>query len=224
MKVALLGTGKTGGKVIEALDGKNVTGFDQDHPPTLDNLQGHDIIIAFLPGAIFAEYIDLLIDSGLPVVNGSTGFIWPDNIDARLKAREVTWVTASNFSLGMNLVYGMLKVLAKAPQLFDEYEFKLHEVHHIHKKDRPSGTALSWKKWLGQDVDITSSREGDIIGNHRLTLVTPNEDISLEHQAKDRKIFAEGAIWTAKKLLDGTIDIAPGLHNLQDIMIRELEL
>lgn len=222
MKIALLGTGKTGSKVIEALGGQGVTGFDEKNPPTLEALRQHDVAIAFLPGPVMEQYIDLLIESGLPLANGSTGLQWPKDIDGRLKAKNLAWITAGNFSLGMNLVYSMIKVLAKAPKLFDDYEFNLHEVHHIHKLDKPSGTALAWQRWLGQDAHITSAREGDNPGFHKLTLSTPYEDISLEHQAKDRKIFAEGAIWTAKKLLSGTVP--PGLHDLQAIMEQELSL
>lgn len=221
MKVAILGTGKTGGLVAEIL-GTEGTTYNSSNPPTATDLQKHDVVIVFLTGPVFLEYIDILIESGVPVVNGSTGFDWPDDIDSRLKTAGVAWITASNFSLGMNLIYGMIKVLAKASQLFDSYEFKLHELHHIHKKDQPSGTSLAWQKWLSEDAHITSAREGDNPGNHRLTLQTPYEDISIEHQAKDRKAFAEGAVWTAKKILDGTV--APGLHDLPTIMKKELNL
>lgn len=207
---------------MELLDGKNVTGFDEHNPPTLEALRAHDVAISFLPGPALLEYIDLLIDGGLPLASGSTGFEWPGNVDARLKEKSVAWITASNFSLGMNLVYGMVKVLGKAPRLYDDFEFKLHEIHHIHKKDHPSGTALSWQKWLGQPVDITSAREGDNPGDHKLTLVTPYEDIIIQHQAKDRRIFAQGAVWVATKLAKG--GVPPGLHNLQDIMEKELDL
>jgi len=222
MKVALLGTGKTGSKVLELLDGRDVTGFTAPNPPTLKSLQDHDVAISFLPGPALLEYIELLVESGLPLASGSTGFDWPEGIDARLKDKGMAWITASNFSLGMNLVYGMLKVLSKAPQLFDDFEFKLHEIHHVHKRDQPSGTSLSWQKWVGQPVDITSARDGDNPGDHRITLVTPYEDISVQHQAKDRRIFAQGALWAAQKLTKGEIE--PGLHNLQDIMKKELSL
>lgn len=222
MKVALLGTGKTGGKVLEILGQQQVTGFDENNPPTVESIKQHDVVIAFLPGPAFEDYFDLLIDSGVPVVNGSTGFTWPTDMNDRLKTRGVAWITASNFSLGMNLVHGMIEVLAKAPKLFDDYKFKLHEIHHIHKKDNPSGTALAWQRWLGHDAHITSDREGDNPGNHKLSLVTKYEEISIEHQAKDRRLFAEGAIWTAHKVLSG--DVKPGLHNLEDVMKQELGL
>lgn len=222
MKLALIGTGRTGGKVLELLDSHEVTGFDEANPPTLEKLAGHDAIIIFLPGPVFLPYIDMLVDSGLPVASGCTGFDWPADMDERLKRRGAAWITASNFSLGMNLVYGMVKVLSKGPKLFDSYQYKLHEIHHIHKKDHPSGTALSWEKWLGQPVQFSHDREGDNPGDHKLTLSTKYEDISIQHQAKDRRIFAEGAIWTAKKLAGGTV--APGLHQLQDVMEKELDI
>ena len=222
MKIALLGTGRTGGKVLELLPSHEVTGFEEANPPTLEKLAGHDAIIVFLPGPIFVPYIDMLVESGLPVVNGSTGFDWPVDIDERLKRRGTAWITASNFSLGMNLVYGMIKVLGKGPKLFEEYEYKLHEIHHIHKKDNPSGTAISWQKWLGQPVEFSHDREGDNPGDHKLTLSTSSESISIQHQALDRRIFAEGAIWTAKKLATGTV--LPGLHQLSDIMQKELNI
>src|SRR5438270_2304170 len=104
MKIALLGTGRTGGKVIESLDDQDVIGFDESNPPTLEALKQNDVAIVFLPGPVFVKYIDLLIESGLPVANGSTGFEWPEDVDARLKAKQTAWITASNFSLGMNLV------------------------------------------------------------------------------------------------------------------------
>lgn len=222
MKIALLGTGRTGGRVVDILGEENVVGFNENNPPTLEKLRACDAAISFLPGPGLMEHLDMLIESKLPLATGSTGFVWPDGVDARLKENGVAWVTASNFSLGMNLIYGMIKVLSKTPELFDEYEFKLHEIHHIHKKDQPSGTALAWEKWLGQKADITSERIGDNPGEHKLTLVTPYEDITLEHKSKDRRIFAQGAIWTAKKLLEGNIE--PGLHNLQSIMEKELGL
>ena len=222
MKIALLGTGKTGSKVLEVLEGRDVTGFDEDNPPTLEALRQYDVAISFLPGPALLEYIDVLIESGLPLASGSTGFAWPADTDARLKDKGTAWITASNFSLGMNLIYGMLRVLSKAPQLYDDFDFRLHEIHHVNKQDKPSGTALTWREWLGLPVEITSAREGDNPGDHKLTLVTPYEDIIVQHQAKDRRLFAQGAVWTARKLAAG--GIPPGLHNLQDIMKKELEL
>lgn len=222
IRLGLLGAGRTGSKVIELYGAENITVFDEKHLPTAEALKQNDVLISFLPGPALAGYFDMIIDSGVPLATGSTGFDWPDDIDARLKQKNVAWITASNFALGMNLVHGMIKVMAKAPDLFDKFDFKLHEIHHVHKKDHPSGTALTWQKWLGQDVDFSFQRQGDNPGDHKLTLSTEFEDITVQHQSKDRKIFASGAIWTAQKLAESKI--SPGLHHLSDIMQRELAL
>lgn len=222
IKIGLLGKGKTGGKVIDLYGKDNLVIFDQDNLPTLEKLKSCDALISFLPGPALLEYIDLIIESEVPLASGSTGFTWPKDIDSRLKEKNISWITASNFSIGMNLVHGMIKVLAKTPELFDEYKFKLHEIHHIHKKDHPSGTALSWQKWLDQKVEFSHEREGDNPGDHKLTLETEFEDISIQHRAKDRKIFAQGAIWTAEKLAAGKVPA--GLNNLSEIMQIELGL
>lgn len=220
IKIGLLGKGKTGGRVIDLYGQENLIVFDISNPPTLEKLKSCDALISFLPGPALLEYIDLIIESGVPMATGSTGFEWPEDIDKRLKEKNVAWITASNFSIGMNLVHGMIKVLSKTPELFDQYKFKLHEIHHIHKKDHPSGTALSWEKWLGQNVEFSHDRDGDNPGDHKLTLETEFEDISIQHQAKDRKIFAQGAIWSAEKLAKG--DVPAGLNNLSDLTQKEL--
>lgn len=222
MKIALLGTGRTGSKVSEIAGEDEITGFDENNVPTLEKLKDCDVAISFLPGPVFLQYIDLLIESRLNVAIGSTGFEWPDEIDKRLKQANLSWIASTNFALGMNLIRQAVKVLSKAPILFNDYKYSIEEVHHIHKKDSPSGTALSWKEWLGHEAEIASKREGDNPGFHKLILKTPYEDISIGHQSKDRKIFAQGAVWTARKLATG--DIPPGLHKLQDIMDKELGL
>ncbi|MBW3568618.1 hypothetical protein KY385_00610 [Candidatus Parcubacteria bacterium] len=222
IKIGLLGAGRTGGRVIDIYGAENITAYDENNPPTLESLKQNDALISFLPGPAVLEYIDMIMESKVPLASGSTGFEWPDDTDFRLKEIGIAWITASNFSLGMNLVRGMINVLGKASELFDDYQFKLHEIHHIHKKDHPSGTALSWEKWLGQPVQFSHEREGDNPGDHKLTLSTEYEDITIQHQAKDRKVFAQGALWTAEKLARG--EVPPGLHHLSDIMQKELDL
>ena len=220
MKVALIGTGKTGSKVAEILGDENVVLFNRSNPATTEKLKSCDVIISFLPGPAFLDNLDVFVESKLPLVTGSTGFEWPKDIDDKLKKENLTWIYASNFSLGMNLIRQMIESLAKANSLFDDYSFSMHEVHHVHKQDAPSGTALSWAQWLDDEVNITHAREGDVIGEHQIELKTPFEVIKLSHSATDRKIFASGAIWAAKKL---TRDNVPaGLHSFSDITRKEL--
>lgn len=222
MKIALLGNGRTGGKVVELAGKDNVSIFNSENPPTVEKLKGHDAAISFLPGPALLDYIDIIIESRVPLASGSTGFEWPKDIDERLKKANVAWVTASNFALGMTLIHEMIKIMSTAPNILDEFSFKLHEIHHVHKKDHPSGTALTWEKWLGQKVDFSFEREGDNPGDHKLILETPFENIIVQHQSKDRKIFAQGAIWTATKLVTG--NVKPGLHELNNIMKKELQV
>lgn len=220
MKVALIGSGKTGSKVLEIYPNASV--FNRSNPPTTKSLAGHDVIISFLPGEAFVELIPVLIETGIPLVTGSTGFTWPKNIDQDLKNRNIAWIHATNFSLGMNLVRQMIGILSKAKNLFPDIDLKIHEVHHTKKLDAPSGTALSWQYWVGSKCDITSERTGDVIGIHELTLNTKNESIFLKHEAKDRGIFAAGAIWAAKHLTT-THKVSTGLNAFADVILKELK-
>lgn len=219
MKIALLGKGKTGGKVIELINDNNLphtyTVFDRSNPMTVEQLRLHDVILSFLPGDAFVDNIEIIKTSGIPVVTGSTGFKWTDELIQGLTA---PWVYATNFSLGMNLVHEMINTLSKARNLFNDYSFSIHEVHHTKKLDAPSGTALTWKDWVNDEVEITSERTGDVIGDHILTFTTANEKITLRHEALDRKIFAEGALWACEKVRDLNI----GLHNFQSLSLKEL--
>jgi 4-hydroxy-tetrahydrodipicolinate reductase len=220
MKIALLGKGKTGGKVLELLESSRLphTVFDSKNHPTLEKLKGHDVVISFLDGETFKTYLPLLVESNLPVVTGSTGMAWPSDFDSNLKAKKLTWIYATNFSLGMNLVHQMILIMKEADSILSHFKFSMNEIHHTKKLDAPSGTALSWEKWLDNKVDITSERIGDVIGIHELKLTTSTEEISIKHQALDRKIFAEGALFAAQKIST----LTPGLHLFQDVVQKEL--
>ena len=98
-------------------------------------------------------------------------------------------------------------------------EFHIHEVHHKEKKDAPSGTALSWQEWLGQNAHISSDRQGDVKGIHSLHIKNENESIWLKHEAHRRELFAEGAIWSAKYLLKHP-HIDPGVYSFSSIFDR----
>jgi len=230
MKIALLGKGKTGGEVLKLIRSRpdySVTVCDRDNPPSKERLAGHDVIISFLPGDAFLDTIPELLETRIPVITGSTGFEWPGGRTAfsdGLAQQGLTWVHAHNFSLGMNLMHEMIKILGMADSLYDEVNFSLHEIHHTGKKDAPSGTAISWKEWLGKPVEITSERTGDVIGEHALTLATPFEQITISHSARDRQIFASGALWTAEQVLNNSQVAGPGLHSLRDLAMQKLHL
>lgn len=218
MKIALLGKGKTGSKVLECKT-HQVIAFDSKNPPNFEKLETFDAIISFLPGEAFKSYIPLLVETKLPVVTGSTGFDWPVNLDETLKAKNISWIYASNFSMGVAVVKQMLNKLAASSSFFPNHHTSIHEVHHTKKLDAPSGTALSMERWMHEKCTITSERTGDVIGFHELTFDTGSEKIKISHEALDRRLFADGAIWAAEYLVKNK---TPGLHAFQDIIERTL--
>ncbi|WP_440999135.1 dihydrodipicolinate reductase C-terminal domain-containing protein [Fodinibius sp. SL11] len=216
MKFAVIGTGKTGGKVVEMLGEDQLVGpFDSSNKPTVSKLEEADAAILFVPGAAVDELMEPLMESGIPAAWGTTGYEWPNDLDHQLKQQHLKWLQASNFSLGMNIVRRCLNIIGQSSSVLDHPEFLIHEVHHKHKQDAPSGTAISWEQWLGKEAKITSERKGDIKGIHQLEVKTDTESIHLKHRAHDRKIFAQGAIWAAEQLVNG--DVSPGFYDLSTI-------
>lgn len=218
MKIALLGRGKTGSKVLENKV-HQIIAFDSKNPPTFEKLETFDGVISFLPGDAFKSFIPLLVETKLPVVTGSTGFTWPENLDQTLKDKKLGWIYASNFSMGVAVVKQMLGKLSASKTMFPEYRTLIHEVHHTQKKDAPSGTALSMAEWMKGPCEITSERTGDVIGFHELKFDTGSEKITLTHEALDRKLFADGAIWSLEFLVKNK---TTGLNSFQEIIERNL--
>ncbi|MBO6621597.1 MAG: hypothetical protein JJ892_00760 [Balneola sp.] len=202
MKISIIGTGKTGSKVVDMLGDNLAYAFDESNPPTVEKLKESDAVIIFVPGEAVTNILPIVLDSGIPAAWGSTGFAWPEDLEDKVRKVETKWVLATNFSLGMNIIRNAIEAISTGSEILKDPEFKIHEVHHIHKKDAPSGTALSWKEWLAKDAEVSSAREGDVNGIHELTVSTANEEITLKHDAKDRALFAEGAIWAVEQLIN----------------------
>ncbi len=226
MKVAILGRGKTGSKVASVCEEQGIshTVFHSENKPSVEALKLHDVIISFFPGTVLMEYLDMIKEAKVSIISGSTGVEWPAELKDYLLKENMTWVQGHNFSLGMNLVHKIIQVMSEAPKLFgDTFKAHIHEVHHTKKLDAPSGTAIKWREWSGLQAnmdEITSERTGDVVGYHRLDLKGPSETISLIHEAHDRKVFAEGAVWAAKKIMNKEIE--PGYFWFEDIALKEL--
>lgn len=212
---SVIGTGKTGSAVVDFLGNKTVS-FNSDNPATPDALRKTDIAIIFVPGSAAAKVSKTVLEAGIPAVWGTTGYQWPENLSDQVKEAGARWVLGSNFSLGMNLVRKALHILGKGSDLLVDPAYHIHEVHHKHKQDAPSGTALSWQEWLGKSAEISSDRQGDIKGIHRLQIKTAMESIRLEHEAHNRSLFAEGAVWAANYLLDHPY-ISSGVYPFSDL-------
>lgn len=212
---SVIGTGKTGGTVLDML-GSSARAYDENNRPTAEKLSESDIAIVFVPGVAASQVVEIVLEAGIPAVWGTTGYVWPADLPDRVKAEGLKWVAGSNFSMGMNLVRKAIQIIGKGSEMLNDPTFHIHEVHHIHKQDEPSGTALSWQEWLGKEAVISSDRQGDVKGIHNLHLQTAGESIYLKHEAHSREIFAEGAIWTANYLLENRF-IEPGFYPFSDI-------
>ena len=220
MKLALLGKGKTGKQVLDIYEG-SITVFDQKNPPLPNALHGHDVILSFLPGNIFHDLIPMLLNVNIPVVNASTGFIWPENIDSELLKKKIPWIHGSNFASVMQLAFYLVQKWIHSP-LPSHGKFLIHETHHKDKKDTPSGTALVWKDLLnewGKDISIESTRLNNVAGIHEMTFKTEYETLSLKHKVQNRKAFAEGAILACHKVRE----LPPGLHLFHKIFLKDIQ-
>ena len=210
-KIGVIGTGKTGSAVAEALGAQAIL-FNRSNPPAADALRGLDGAIVFVTPDAAEGVMQVLLDAGVPVAWGTTGFALPESLDRRVRELETSWVTASNFSMGMILMKSLIEKAGELSHLLGDPEFVIRETHHVQKKDRPSGTALHWGAWLGHPVAIHSERIGDVIGSHSLTIRTGMESITLTHEANDRALFAMGAIRALKWLLE-----YPNLRGVYDV-------
>ncbi len=175
---------------------------------TPEHLAACDVVIDFtIPSAVLPN-IAACVKERKAMVVGTTG--WYAGLDEvkRMVEREQTgFVFAANFSYGVNLFFRIVQSAASA--LDHGYEGTIREVHHIHKKDAPSGTAIAIQKILADhsaatDVQITSAREGDVPGTHTLELQSAGDRIVLTHEAKSRRTFAEGAVLAAEWIVGRT--------------------
>jgi 4-hydroxy-tetrahydrodipicolinate reductase len=210
MKLLLLGIGKTGslvadvarerGHIVEVLleaDNPNGSGL------TKDRLAGIDVAVDFTTPHCVLDNIGACVSLGKNMVVGTTG--WYDQIPrirTEVERQKSGFIVGSNFSIGVNMFFELVKTVA--PALKQNYFAHIYERHHVTKKDAPSGTAATMQKILQStsdtEVEITSFREGDVVGMHELTLESPADTIYLCHDAKSRRGFAEGAVRAAEWL------------------------
>jgi 4-hydroxy-tetrahydrodipicolinate reductase len=223
LKLLVLGRGKTGALVAEvARDrGHEVRSLgSQDNPDgrglTLDVLKQADVAIDFTtPHAVLGNVIRC-VEAGLPIVVGTTGWHqYLDKVNELVQARNAALLYGSNFSVGMNFFFKAIRAIA--PILKQDYRGNIVERHHVHKKDKPSGTAVTLQNILesgsGVKIEVASVREGETVGMHLVMLDSANDTILLTHDAKSRIGFAEGAVRAAEWLLGRT-----GFYEFPDVV------
>lgn len=235
MNIALIGYGKMGKEIerVAKLRGHQiglVIDIDNQHDLTPEKLVNTDVAIEFsTPQSAFRNIITCL-KSNTAVVSGTTGWLdkW-DNVVQLANETKVGFFYASNFSIGVNILFAVNEHLAEIMAKFSQYDVSIEEIHHIHKKDAPSGTAitlanqiaekLSFKKsWsLRNDepekIFINARREGETHGFHKVIYDSEIDTIELSHNAKSREGFATGAILAAQYLNGKN-----GVHNMKDLL------
>jgi 4-hydroxy-tetrahydrodipicolinate reductase len=222
VRLAVIGVGKMGRAVAELAPERGfevVATVERTTPKgvTPDTLGGADVAVEFTePGATVGN-VTACVAAGCPVVVGTTG--WYDQFDVvadevRVQGGAMLW--AANFSVGVNL---FVEIVARAGELLAGEPFDAHlvETHHAAKKDAPSGTALLLarrvEQGLGRALPVTSVRTGAVPGTHELIFDAPFEQIRLVHAARDRRVFADGALLAARWLVGRR-----GVYTLADVL------
>lgn len=165
-----------------------------------------DVAIDFSTGAAAASNLVALGNAGISVVIGTTGWNVPEAELRRLSdAFRIGVLASANFDIGLHI---FRRSVAAAAKQFNEqpgYNASIHEVHHIHKKDAPSGTALLLKDTMiragfARDIPVTSERIGEVPGTHTVRFDGPADNIEFTHTVRDRAVFAHGALAVARWL------------------------
>ncbi|MDC0940053.1 4-hydroxy-tetrahydrodipicolinate reductase [Candidatus Pelagibacter sp.] len=195
-----------------------------------------DIIIDFTIPECTLEILRIASKLKKKVVIGTTGFNRSQENQIKKYSRKIAILKAGNMSLGVNLLMYLTEIASKS--LNDEYQSKIFEIHHKHKKDYPSGTALMLgkgiadgknknlynlmgKKFLnkksfpyGKKINFNSLRKGEIIGEHEVKFSSGKEIITLNHEAFDRALYSDGALTAAKWLMKKK----QGLYSMRDML------
>lgn len=226
MKIALIGYGRMGHAIESLATGRGHTVVcTVDNPAEWDaraaELRTADVAIEFTTPATAADNIRRCFALGLPVVSGTTG--WDaefDAVAAQCLAGGHSLFTASNFSLGMNIMFSLNERLAELMRGRTDYEVSIAETHHIHKLDAPSGTALTLASQIArcgdrpkERIPIESFREGEVPGTHTVTYRSTADTLTLTHEAHSRQGLALGALLAAEFLHGRT-----GHYTMKDLL------
>jgi 4-hydroxy-tetrahydrodipicolinate reductase len=231
MKIALLGYGKMG-KVIEQIlleRGHSIV-FKASSDFNEKELLDADVAIEFsVPNAV-VDNINKCFSVNLPIVVGTTG--WYNHFDEIkkfcLKNNQALFY-ATNFSIGVNLFFKLNEQLAQWMSKHEDYQVSMNEIHHIHKLDAPSGTAITLAEGIIQqhkkitnwsldaknesELPVTSIREGEVTGTHIIKYQSEVDTIQISHEAHSRKGFALGAVIAAEWLQN-----KKGIFTMQDML------
>lgn len=237
MQIGLFGYGKMG-KAIEQVAAARQIGIawrisrENRAALTPELLRQADVVIEFTRPEAAYDNVMACLQAGAPVVSGTTG--WLEQLadaEAWCIQNRGALLWASNFSVGVNLLFALNRYLARLMNQHPEYQPAITEIHHIHKLDTPSGTALTLTKdilaqldrksgWTlhptppgTQNIPVTAIRESEVPGTHTVQWTSRADEISLEHRAHSREGFASGAVLAAQWLSGKT-----GVFRMEDVL------
>jgi len=231
LRIALIGYGKMGKAVeTEAVKRNHTISFivDLEHETTWDQINGNntDVFIEFTNPDSFEPNLKKAVVRGIPMVTGTTGWYErKSEIEQWVNSQQGSLLYASNFSVGVNILFELNQRLAELMDRYPEYDCFIEEQHHRYKQDAPSGTAihlgnqiiehLSRKSQISDEslrsraprtdeLSIGFIRGGEIFGKHTVTYQSEIDTIGISHQAHSRRGFAQGAVIAAEWLYGKT--------------------
>lgn len=236
MKIALIGYGRMG-KAIEKIaleKGHEIVlkiNVENADMLTTSNLENADVAIEFSVPEVAFHLVASCLRAGVPVVSGTTGWTarLPE-IKSYCEDEKGAFLYASNFSIGMNIFFEVNKKLAQMMNSQSQYEISMEEIHHIHKLDSPSGTAITLAQQIIEEVDrktqyketevadnetiaIQAKRIEDTLGTHSVEYRSPIDTIEIKHTAHSRDGFAKGALLAAE-----WIHGKQGVFSMKDVL------
>ncbi|MBR1871566.1 MAG: 4-hydroxy-tetrahydrodipicolinate reductase [Kiritimatiellae bacterium] len=240
MKVAIVGAaGRMGRMLVEIAERRGdevVAKIDAADGYEKTWAEKPDAVIDFSHHAAVPGFVAKAAEAGIPYVIGTTGLNAEEQAAVDAAAKKIAIVQSGNYSLGVNLLLGLVKIAAR--NLGARYDAEIVEMHHRHKKDAPSGTALMLARAVAQgrgidldanavygrhgdtgerpegEIAIHALRGGSVVGDHTVMFAGDVERIELTHKAQSREAFAAGAFDAAQWALTA----APGIHTMQDIL------
>lgn len=236
MKAAIIGYGKMGREIERILrerghDVPLIIDLDNRSDLSAERLREVDAALEFSTPATAYDNIRACIDAGTPVVSGTTG--WTGRLEelrTRCRERNGAFFYASNYSLGVNLLFRLNRQLAEMIGRVGGYDVRIEEIHHTQKKDAPSGTAITLaeeiidrigtkQRWVNRpaaapdELEIDSLREGAVPGTHTVAYTSDNDVITLRHELKSRRALALGAVVAAEFLVG-----KHGVYTMDDLL------
>ncbi|MBO7227456.1 MAG: 4-hydroxy-tetrahydrodipicolinate reductase [Bacteroidales bacterium] len=236
MEIAIIGYGKMGKEIAEIAEERGhevsvIIDSSDDWMENIDELRNCDIAIDFSTPDAVVDNIFKCFNINIPIVVGTTG--WHDQLENEVHdclQREQSLFVASNFSIGVNILFSINKQLAKIMNLHPEYDVSIDETHHVHKLDAPSGTAITLANDIIEHIDckdewslnevenatelpIYAHRKGEVAGIHEVKDESMLDSISIKHNAKSRKGFALGAVIAAEYLVN-----KKGYYTMDDLL------